>query len=609
MAGLKKSSVAFILLAWTPHLIVAGTTIHGNWEGRDDFVELKEVADPQLRESAEHRLVFAVKQLNLAFVEALTLRVSDPNSAEYGEHLSHGDVHALTANAAAAAAVRAWCALHDLREVDASSHDNYITFTAQRSTWATLMRAKFATLQRRRHAAVLLRSRQFTMPDALEAHVSHIFNVVELPPRLPPPLQAATPLPSSSSSSSSSSSTACGGLMNVACWNERYNMTTNDASGQHQMVFGELNDGGGYMAPDDLTFFSSRESIPLQTFECPNGGCSTTACKGYGPNLSPNGFLCVEGNLDAQFISGIGQNANNTFYWFKDGVHPFVEFLTHVSSMSSPPGVLSMSYGAYEREMHPATMDAFSIEAMKLGAQGVSFLVATGDDGVAGYLARNDSTKCAYTVAFPASCPWVTSVGGTMNAEGGGGGPASPTTQQEWGANSEETLGMFAKITSAGGFSNHFPTANYQRVAVEAYLSSTAGQRAAGGYNASGRGIPDISANALNYQTWIDAGPATVSGTSGSAPAIAGMISVANTQRAKEGKSRLGFLNPLLYNRTSILNDIVHGYNNCTAGTELINGSDSTVCCGEGFTSAHGWDPVVGLGSPSYLRLLTQAAA
>ena len=38
---------------------------------------------------------------------------------------------------------------------------------------------------------------------------------------------------------------ACTGQMQVGCWNERYNMTTNDAAGQAQMVFGELNDGGG----------------------------------------------------------------------------------------------------------------------------------------------------------------------------------------------------------------------------------------------------------------------------------------------------------------------------------------------------------------------------
>jgi tripeptidyl-peptidase-1 len=184
-----------------------------------------------------------------------------------------------------------------------------------------------------------------------------------------------------------------------------------------------------------------------------------------------------------------------------------------------------------------------------------------------------------------------------------------PVALEEWGANSEETKTMFAKITSAGGFSNHFHTPAYQRYAVEEYMISNAGKRAKSGYNRSGRGIPDLSANALNFQAWIDAGPATISGTSGSAPSVAGMISVANAQRGKNGQKRLGFLNLLLYNHTTaILNSIVHGYNNCTAGSQLVNGTDSTVCCEEGFSSGSSeWDPVVGLGSLSYLKLMNIA--
>ena len=48
-----------------------------------------------------------------------------------------------------------------------------------------------------------------------------------------------------------------------------------------------------------------------------------------------------------------------------------------------------------------------------------------------------------------------------------------------------------------------------------------------------------------------------------------------------------------------ILNDITHGWNNCTA--------IRTVCCPMGFTSASGWDPLVGLGSPSYIRLMKES--
>ena len=66
----------------------------------------------------------------------------------------------------------------------------------------------------------------------------------------------------------------------------------------------------------------------------------------------------------------------------------------------------------------------------------------------------------------------------------------------------------------------------------------------------------------------------------GAAPSVGGMITTANAQRKKAGKARLGFLNPLMYTRPSILNEITHGWNNCTA--------IRTTCCPMGFTSASG---------------------
>ena len=139
--------------------------------------------------------------------------------------------------------------------------------------------------------------------------------------------------------------------------------------------------------------------------------------------------------------------------------------------------------------------------------------------------------------------------------------------------------------------------------------------------------MPDIASNAINYQTWINTSPALICGSSGrhmsthvsahmstcmsthmsihlssgSAPSTAGMITAINAARSKQKLPRLGFLNPLLYKHPEALNDISHGFNNCTAVV--------TSCCKQGFTGASGWDPLVGLGSPSYTRLLHASGA
>ncbi len=67
--------------------------------------------------------------------------------------------------------------------------------------------------------------------------------------------------------------------------------------------------------------------------------------------MRDKGYLCVEGNLDTQLISGVGRGANNTFYQVQDLETPFLHFITYISSLNTPPGSVSISYGSYEHEM------------------------------------------------------------------------------------------------------------------------------------------------------------------------------------------------------------------------------------------------------------------
>lgn len=64
---------------------------------------------------------------------------------------------------------------------------------------------------------------------------------------------------------------------------------------------------------------------------------------------------------------------------------------------------------------------------------------------------------------WPASCPWVTVVGGTQvkaNAT------AEPGAEEVW--NRDLTLGFFS--SGGGGFSNNFPTPSYQKQPVKTYI-------------------------------------------------------------------------------------------------------------------------------------------
>jgi tripeptidyl-peptidase-1 len=139
---------------------------------------------------------------------------------------------------------------------------------------------------------------------------------------------------------------------------------------------------------------------------------------------------------------------------------------------------------------------------MKLGMQGVSIVVASGDSGVAGVAGDNgNSDGCLgsgqiFSPDFPATCPYITTVGATFLPPGA-----------DVNSDAETAVTRFA---SGGGFSNLYAIPSYQKAAVSTYLSEhTPPYKAysgnnnesigAGGgiYNNAGRGYPDVSPIAL----------------------------------------------------------------------------------------------------------------
>lgn len=75
----------------------------------------------------------------------------------------------------------------------------------------------------------------------------------------------------------------------------------------------------------------------------------------------------------------------------------------------------SISYGSYEKGVSDNLRNAFNTEAIKLSLRGITIVASSGDDGVSGFL--HAKVGCGYFAQFPASSPYVTSVGATMGPE------------------------------------------------------------------------------------------------------------------------------------------------------------------------------------------------
>lgn len=249
--------------------------------------------------------------------------------------------------------------------------------------------------------------------------------------------------------------------------------------------------------------------------------------------------------------------------------------------------VISTSYAYNEADLTPFYEQRQCAEYAKLGIQGTTILYSSGDYGVAGNGGQcidpvtgqyNDGKSGKFNPSFPGTCPYITSVGATQVVPG-----ASVTAPEE----ACETV-----IYSGGGFSNVFAMPSYQEEAVKAYFKNNNPPYTAQQYNNSmmTRGFPDVSANGANYIIAIDGRFGLVFGTSASSPTFGSVITLVNEARYDVGKSSVGFINPTLYAHPSVLNDITSGGNQG--------------CGTPGFTAVKGWDPVTGLGTPNFVKLV-----
>ncbi|KAH9164909.1 subtilisin-like protein [Lactarius sanguifluus] len=331
---------------------------------------------------------------------------------------------------------------------------------------------------------------------------------------------------------------------------------------------------GDYPSPTDRTAFMrkyrSKAADATFTVVEVNGG-------GYDPT-----HPSIEANMDIQYAEAMAYPTPHIFYSTGQGPSGmedwFVSWLEYILDQENIPQTISISYSYDERitsrEYAMNVCDQFAM----LGVRGVSVLVSSGNDDfpepvrVAIFLGLDVAYECRSgrsSHRHALAGPYVTVVGGTT-----------------------DYVPEIAASFSGGGFSDHFERPTYQKEAVPTFLRDL-GNKYQGLYNDSGRGTPDIAAQAAGLRMFLNGKRHEVGGTSVATPVVAGMISLLNDWLIMTGEEPLGFLNPWLYGRGS------------GGLTDIIEGSNPG-CNMDGFTAIVGWDPVTGLGTPNFRRMLEQ---
>lgn len=630
----------FVVTATAALLSVATARIapsdHIKHELRDEHFNNHWMKKSRIEEDISVPVRVGLTQSNLDEGQALLMNISHPDSEHYGKHLSASEVNEMFAPSNDSIdMVTKWLqsALSD-RVINLSRSRQWLELNATIAELENLLHTDYHEYKHRLNDRAALGCEEYHVPMHIRDHIDFItpgVMILEMRKRVDGTVRSHgrsqssfVPIPDPVREDADNLLN-CSVVVTPQCVRSIYQVTDTDAhKGHPNNSIGIYSTQGERYSPEGLnTFFK------LYAPEIPQGTKPKFVGIDGAPTPSPLPYdAAYEADLDFQasyplvypdeevnylvddlFYEAGGNGISGLFNTFLDaldksyctysafgetgdleGVDPTYPDTSpggydqpEQCGAYTPTNVISISYDEDGVSLPMNYQRRQCNEWMKLGLQGVTVVVASGDGGVGGVI--GSCPGGSFGTVSPADCPFVTAVGAT-----------NVTAYSVDGKRTVERAARF----SGGGFSNIFATPSYQADAVHSYfhkhpppydfynitLNAT---HDAGLYNRGGRGYPDVSAVGVDFMTWVGNGTFLADGTSVATPLIAGMITRINSFRLNAGKKPVGFINPVLYKHPEVFND--------------ITGGNNPGCNTAGFSAVEGWDPITGLGTPNYGRL------
>jgi subtilase family serine protease len=312
-----------------------------------------------------------------------------------------------------------------------------------------------------------------------------------------------------------------------------------------------------------------------------------------------------EETLDVEAVHGMAPSAKIVFVGAPNNRQDLDAAMNHVVDERLAQ-IVTNSYGFPTELLPPGYVKPFEDTLIQAAIEGIGVYFSSGDNG-------DESSLFGFaTTDYPASSPWVTSVGGTSL---GVSQTNTRVIETGWGTsnyNADPTTLVSTRTGwlygAGGGVSKTFAEPSYQTSA---------------GLQLTGRGVPDVAALA-DPQTGLLIGETQtfpngtyydeyrVGGTSLACPIFAALMALAD----QAAGSPHGFANPVLYANPNAFYDVV-SVKTAVARRNYVNSVDATDGTVHrlrtfddyaGSPSQHtnpGWDDVTGLGTPSSALLST----
>jgi hypothetical protein len=578
MAGLRNAIFA-ILIALV--CVEAKLLLQRN-QVPDSFRKLSLARPDQL-----HEFRLALKQRNLNILEETLLDLSNPDSQNYGKWWTNEQILDLIAPSNEdIRPVIEWLKENGVDRIDLSGRD-FIKVSASIGTIEKLFRTRMHNYKNEDTGKIVTRAfGEIHVPDHLHV-IDMVLGLTELVPK-------SEIEPVKHTEKRSAMQDPMGYIYPGILRLNYYLPASYWVHPRSSICVVNFQDLSGFSA-SDLGVFNSNM----------NESTHVDKIVGRFSGNSPDS----QSNLQVQYGSALSLN---TTFWFWTVDKWLYEFTTDLFTTDPFPLVVVMGWGWPEDLQCQIVgcggvtgsysyVERLNTEFMKLGAKGITLLASAGDNGAPGVKDKH-CKKGILSTMFPASSPWVTSVGATALGQNPGRkrqqGPVPECDQVQCAESSYEVVSTYpdAYITTGGGFSQVSPVPAYQKAAVDQYLTNSLTELPpAHLFNRSNRAYPDISATGHDYLVQIGVqGFIQVDSSSVSATVVGSMISLWNSFLFNNRKDSLGFVNPLLYKiyaaNPNAFTDINSGSNVCTKS-----------CCGAvGYNAVPGYDVVSGIGTPLY---------
>ncbi|KAJ7800197.1 subtilisin-like protein [Mycena olivaceomarginata] len=547
-------------------------------------------------------LKFSLVQSNLDKLDAFLLDVADPQSPHYGQHWSPSRVkETFRPSAESVDTVQAWLT-HDagihVDKIRLSAGGDILNLDVTIAEAESLLETEYYLYSDNEDGSVRVGCHEgYTLPEHISKHVELVWPTVHFggPRALSRRGESISKSSSRIGRDSGGSKTPieniaalaeadCDTSVTLDCLRALYKLRLH--SGLRRLEFGK-----NVYRPWNLDMF-------FETYSPDQVGVIPTLISVEGGDPTAAGVV-DEASLDIELMMGLlGPGQNLSLYQVAQtntSLDPTDRLLAALdeSYCSVAPAesegitdcgnkprtnVISISYHLNPDLNDPAISPVVQrqcAEFGKLALTGITFVASSGDYGVSyagqclvdGALAFGNPSG-SFVAQLPASCSYITAVGGTSVAAGASTDQVEESTTDFW---------------SGGGFSNNFARPAWQDAAVQNYLDNFAPNYDASVFNRSGRAYPDVAANGYPIVVSEKGRFVHVGGTSASAPIFASLIAAVNDARLAAGKGPVGFINPALYSTS-------------------FAGAFADVTT-DGFPAAPGWDPVSGLGTPNFVKL------